>query len=191
LNCGEGVSLYLKMTIFAIDKIFLSHGHLDHISGLPLLISLRQLTKGDNLKPLSIYYPAKDRSISDIKTALDKILSRFISFPLEWIGISAGDCVELKKGRILEAFSAEHQADEPLGFRILESRKRLKPKLTGLQATQLAEIGSADKYDHYEAKLLCYSGDSMPLSPELYSEALILIHDSTFLSVKDRKAPLL
>jgi ribonuclease Z len=43
-DCGEGAALNLRAGIFAIEKIFLSHGHIDHIAGLPLLVSLRQST---------------------------------------------------------------------------------------------------------------------------------------------------
>ncbi|MCJ8329130.1 MAG: MBL fold metallo-hydrolase, partial [Lentisphaeria bacterium] len=62
-DCGEGAALHLKQEIFAVQKIVLSHGHIDHISGLLSFLCLRQSTKGDTEKPLDIYYPEGDRSI--------------------------------------------------------------------------------------------------------------------------------
>jgi len=55
---------------------------------------------------------------------------------------------------------------------------------------ELAKISAEEKFTFYDAKLLCYTGDTMPLSPDLFSDAKILIHDSTFLNPKDRNAPL-
>lgn len=189
-DCGEGVTLFLKTGIFAIEKIFLSHGHVDHIAGLPALICLRESTKGDNSKPLTIYYPEQDRSIAHMRRFLDAMAGGFIKYPLVWTAVRPGDRIEVKKGRVVEAFKANHSGEQPLGFRILETRKRLKPELQQLAAPQLAEIPYDSKYDHYEANRFSYSGDTMPLSPDLFRGAEILIHDCTFLSRADRKAPL-
>jgi ribonuclease Z len=189
-DCGEGVSLFMKTGIFAIEKIILSHGHMDHIAGLYSVLCLRQSTKGDNLKPLTIYYPENDRSIAIIKDSIDAMLSRFIQYPLEWIAIKAGDRIPLRKDRFIKAFSAIHSGSDPLGFTILEPRKRLKTELIGKPGRELAAIPFEKKFDHYDAKLFCYSGDTMPLPITTFAGAKLLIHDATFLDVGDRKAPL-
>src|SRR5210317_1992004 len=66
-DCGEGAASRLSQEIFAVEKIFLSHGHVDHIAGLLPFVCLRQSTKGDNEKPLQIYYPKGDRSVLTMK----------------------------------------------------------------------------------------------------------------------------
>ncbi len=188
-DCGEGAALHLRAGIFAIEKIFLSHGHIDHIAGLPLLISLRQSTKGDNSKPLFVYYPEGDRQIHVIKDTVDRMMGGYVKYPLEWISIESGYREQLRKGRVLEAFSVRHPADNPLGFSVIEKRKRLKAELAGTPGQDLAAIPTAEKFDFYEAKRFCYSGDTMPISPDHYADSEILIHDSTFLDADDRDGP--
>jgi ribonuclease Z len=188
-DCGEGAALNLRAGIFAIEKIFLSHGHIDHIAGLPLLVSLRQSTKGANSKPLDIYYPGRDRRIAVLRNMVDQMMGDFIKFPLRWHPIDAGDKIELKKGRHCEAIKVIHPADQPLGFRVLEQRKRLNPEHAGKSGRELAVIPADDKFDYYDAKMFCYSGDSMPIDPVMYEDAEILIHDCTFLKASDREGP--
>jgi ribonuclease Z len=186
LDCGEGMASFMRAKIFAIDHVFLSHGHMDHTAGLVPLLFLRQSTKGSKEKPLTIYYPAADRSTHLLKEFAEKATSGIVHYPLKWVGIGPGHVVELKKGRSIEAFSANHNADDPLGFRILERRRKLRPELSGKPGKELASLPEAEKYSHYDAKLLCYSGDSMPLDPEVYLGAQILLHDATFLRAEDR-----
>jgi len=189
-DCGEGVSLYMRTSIFAIEKIFITHGHMDHIAGLFSLLCLRQSTKGDNLKPLTIYYPEKDASIQILKNSIEQMLGRFIKYPLAWVPVNSGDRIELKKNRFVEAFSAIHSGIQPLGYSIFEPRKKLKEGLLGKGKEILAKLGADEKFTYYNARLFCYSGDSMPLDPATYMEAKLLLHDSTFLDHRDRNAPL-
>lgn len=185
-DCGEGVALHLRSAIFAIEKVFISHGHMDHISGLPSLISLRQSTKGDTDKPLAIYYPAADRNLTVFRQAIEQMTRAFVHYPLSWHPLEPGDRVPLRKGRFLAAFSVRHPADAPLGFAIREERRRLKPELQGLPGPELARLSPVEKVDAYTATRCCYSGDAMPLRPEQVDGADLLIHDCTFLKLADR-----
>ncbi len=188
-DCGEGASLFLKQGIFAVEKIFLSHGHIDHVAGLYSFLCLRQSTKGDTSKALTIYYPEKDRTILILKDSLQKMVGHFVKYELQWVGIKAGDKIELRKDRFINVFAAIHSANDPLGFTVSEPRKRLKPELVGMPGQELAKIAQDDKFDYYDAKLFCYTGDSMPLPADTFRDSQILIHDSTFLDANDRKAP--
>ncbi len=187
-DCGEGASLFLKQGIFAVEKIFLSHGHIDHVAGLYSFLCLRQSTKGDTSKALTIYYPEKDKTISILKDSLQKMVGHFVKYKLEWVGLKPGDQIQLKKDRFINVFSTIHSANDPVGFSVCEPRKRLKPELAGLPGQKLAKMSKDDKFDYYDAKLLCYTGDSMPLPADTFRDTQILIHDSTFLDVDDRTA---
>ena len=46
-----------------------------------------------------------------------------------------------------------------------------------------------EKFDYYDAKRFCYSGDTMPIDPREFEDADILIHDATFLKADDREGP--
>ncbi len=60
IDCGEGAATALGNNSYAIEKVLLTHGHIDHISGLPSLLWSRAAGMGDNEKPLEIYYPQGD-----------------------------------------------------------------------------------------------------------------------------------
>ncbi len=187
LDCGEGASLYLRQEIFAVEKIFISHGHIDHIAGILTFLCLRQGTKGDNEKPLTIYYPDGDRSMTIMRETARKMLGNYLKFELNWEPVNPGDRIPLKKGRFMEVFQADHHVDNPLVFVVTEERKHLKPELRGTPGPELAKLSAEEKYAYANAKVLAYSGDSMPIDPDVYRKAGILIHECTFLNENDRK----
>ncbi|WP_121526993.1 MBL fold metallo-hydrolase, partial [Mesotoga sp. HF07.pep.5.2.highcov] len=53
-DVGEGISTILGNSVYAIKDIFLTHGHVDHISGLWGLINTRNTAMGDRNKQLRI-----------------------------------------------------------------------------------------------------------------------------------------
>ena len=189
-DCGEGCALNLKQEIFAIEKIFISHGHMDHISGILSFLCLRQSTKGDTEKGIDIFYPQGDRSIEILIKTVKDMLGSYLKYKLTWHPLNPGDRVQLKKGRFMECHQADHGTENPLVFLIKENRKSLKESLRGRPGRELAQLADDDKYDFHEAIVLAYSGDSMPLKAELYKNASILIHECTFLKASDRKWPI-
>ncbi len=46
-DAGESVSSIMGNKSFAIERVFLSHGHTDHIAGLVGLINIRNSAMGD------------------------------------------------------------------------------------------------------------------------------------------------
>ena len=163
---------------------------MDHISGILSFLCLRQSTKGDTEKALSIYYPEGDRSIEILKSTADTMLGTYLKYKLDWIPMSVGDKILLKKDRFLKCYQADHGTENPMIFTISEQRKRLKQDLHGTDGKTLATMGDEEKYDYHEAIILAYSGDSMPVDPDIYKDAAILIHECTFLKASDRKWPI-
>ena len=188
-DCGECAASILRQDIFAVESIFISHGHVDHIAGLLPFLCLRQSTKGDNDKPLNVYYPEGDRSLNTYRRALDAMIGHFVKYPLTWTGLNPGDTVPLRKGRHLHVLRADHNVDNPLSFVIAEERKRLRPELRGTPGPELARLSNEEKHEVTRANLFAYSGDSMPLAPDCYRGAEVLLHECTFLDEADRKYP--
>src|SRR5438067_1483186 len=82
-DAGEGLASRMENRAFANRRICLSHGHLDHISGLPTLVHIRMAGMGEKTKPLDIFYPEGDRYVEGLKSHLDRAMGR-MSYDLTW-----------------------------------------------------------------------------------------------------------
>jgi ribonuclease Z len=190
-DCGEGISAKLGNKIYGIEKIFISHSHIDHIAGLWGLINTRNNAMGSREKDLTIYYPENSRQI---ETYLDFILksNRHLRYNLNIEPLSLFDTIDLKNGRYIEPFKTLHSpAEKSYGYRIIERRNRLKEKYQSLSQNEIIDIvkkyGREELNDYYEANILTVSGDSLPISPEIADSAETLIHECTFIIEEDRK----
>lgn len=193
-DAGEGASSILGNKTFAIRRIFLSHGHADHIAGLVGLVNIRNNAMGDTEKGLSIYYPKGNYLITEMMSFLART-NRRLNYELEWVPLEAGDRVELLAGqmpRYVEAFPTVHVHNEvSLGYNVVEVRHRLKPELAGLSEEEIiARVrreGREGVSEEYHQKLFSYGGDSVPIKPAYIAETEVLCHDTTFLDEEDRK----
>ena len=194
IDAGEGLQLALGPNVFSPSVLAISHGHSDHVLGLPGLIGARRFGKGANEKPLTILYPEHSRGVQAARDLLGTSYADVV-FPLTWIAATPGTSMPLGKGRTLEAFSVRHVPDEPaLGYRVVETKRRLKPEFASMSQ---AEVEAAARDGRREALLeevqhvrFAHSGDAMPIDPSLVAGADLLVHDATFLEEPDRKYPI-
>lgn len=194
IDAGEGLQLALGPNVFSPSVLAISHGHSDHVLGLPGLIGARRFGKGANEKPLTILYPEHSRGVQAARDLLGTSYAGVV-FPLTWIAATPGTSMPLGKGRTLEAFSVRHVPDEPaLGYRVVETKRRLKPEFASMSQ---AEVEAAARDGRREALLeevqhvrFAHSGDAMPIDPSLVAGADLLVHDATFLEEPDRKYPI-
>ena len=192
-DAGEGVVSALRNRSFAIERVFITHGHYDHIGGLPGVVRIRGQGRGDKEKTLVIYYPEGDRGCELVKAFVTNLVSR-PSFHLEWIPLKEGSRVDISekgKGKFVEAFPLEHiPGRRCLGFNVCETRKRLKSEYSSLDEKEIARIasekGSDDITETYEKKLLTYGGDGLAIAPQHISDTDLLIHEATFLDDGER-----
>ncbi|MDK2946187.1 MBL fold metallo-hydrolase [Geotoga petraea] len=190
-DCGEGISAKLGNKIYGIEKIFLSHSHIDHIAGLWGLINTRNNAMGSREKDLTIYYPENSRQIeSYLKFILDS--NNHLRYKLDIMPLSLFDKIGLKNGRFIEPFKTLHTpAEKSYGYRIIERRNKLKEKYQSFSQNEIIDIvkkyGREELNDYYEANILTVSGDSLPISPEIANSAETLIHECTFFVEEDRK----
>ena len=103
LDAGEPCSHRLKkagVSFASIDAVFISHGHSDHLSGLPMLIQGAWLQS--RTRPLPVYLPAE--LIAPLKAWLDAVYlpADIIGFPIKYIAWETlrGPSMMLDAGRM-------------------------------------------------------------------------------------------
>lgn len=191
-DCGEGASSYLGNKCFAVQRVFLSHGHTDHVAGLLSLVNIRNSAMGDTTKELTVYYPAGNRQVALLKGYLDQSQRR-LSYALHWHPLEPGQRVSVFSGqmdRCVEAFPTRHGRDPSLGYNVLEARKRLKPEhrtRTQDELRAMAQDGGEVLEETYLQKLFSFGGDSLALDPKHVEGTEVLCHDATFLDEADRQ----
>ena len=193
-DAGEGASSILGNKAFAIRRVFLSHGHADHIAGLVGLVNIRNNAMGDKEKELVIYYPRGNYLVSEMMAFLARTNKR-LNYDLEWVPLQEGDRVELLSGqmpRYIEAFPTVHVHNETsLGYNIVEVRHRLRPELAGVPQDEIVKLvrekGREAVSETYDQRLFSYGGDSVAIKPAYIEGTEVLCHDATFLDDQDRK----
>lgn len=194
IDAGEGLQLALGTNVFSPSVLAITHGHSDHVLGLPGLVAARRFGKGANDKPLTILFPEGSRGVQAARELLGTAYAGVV-FPLNWIAAAPGTSHSIGKGKQLEAFAVRHTEHEAaLGYRVVEVRKRLKPEFASLSQ---AEIETAARQGTRDALLedvrhvvFAHSGDAMPIDPALVTDADLLVHDATFLNEPDRREPI-
>lgn len=190
-DCGEGISAKLGNKIYGIDKIFISHSHIDHIAGLWGLINTRNNAMGSREKDLTIYYPENSKQIESYLSFIMNS-NKHLRYNLELIPLSLFDKIDLKNNRYIEPFKTLHTpAERSYGYRIIEKRNKLKEKYQSLSQNEIINVvkehGREELNDPYEANILTVSGDSLPISLEIAINAETLVHECTFIKENDRK----
>ncbi len=191
-DAGEGVSTGLFNKVFGIRRIFLSHGHADHIAGLVNLLNIRNLGAGDQTATLKIYHPENNRLIDILKEYLGKTQPG-LSFGLEWTPLKAGQIIKLEdqKSRIfVKTFKTKHSHKQlSLGYNVIETRRRLKEEFSNKSQSEINSLvfekGRDAIAEDYEKILFTYGGDARPMNPDDFRESGFLCHECTYLANED------
>lgn len=190
-DCGEGVSRDMLARIFGIRRVVFSHGHQDHLGGLASLIGLRAKTKGDTGKSLDVFYPADNRQFALIRDYIAASWPR-LPYKLTWYPVEPGFEMQLSGGHRLKAFAMDHQPrGTTLGWKVIETRSRLKPEYKGQDIRALIAAGATKDTlnESYNAITFAYCLDACKVNPADIEGASIAILDSTFLRAEDREDP--
>ena len=191
VDAGEGLQLALGQKIWAPEVVALTHGHSDHVLGLPGLVASRRFAKGAQEKPLTVVFPDGNGGVVAIRELLSRMWSA-AEFPVTWVPLRAGDEWRLARSRVLRAFPTSHGGVEPtLGYAVLEERRRLKPEFAGQPEAAIRDTvqrhGREAVMEAYRHVRFAHTGDAMPIDPAVVAGADLLVHDATFLDAAERK----
>jgi ribonuclease Z len=191
VDAGEGLQLALGQKIWAPEVVALTHGHSDHVLGLPGLVASRKFAKGAQEKALTVVFPEGNNGVAAVRELLARMWSAS-AFPVTWVPLRAGDQWRMDKTRVLRAFTTSHGGTEPtLGYAVVEQRRRLKPAFAGQPEADIRALVQRDGRDAvmeaYQHVRFAHTGDAMPIDPAGVAGADLLVHDATFLDAADRK----
>lgn len=164
------------------QEIFLSHGHLDHILGLPFVLSQRSL-HGD-AETRVFCPPSVVRPLADLVDAASRLEQREYRWSL--VALQPGDRVEVGRNLVVEAFATRHSVPS-LGYRLLRRKRHLAEPFRDLSSDEIVELKSRGKEIEVveERPWVAYCGDvdvrTLDQDPSLY-EVPVLLLECTFLA---------
>jgi ribonuclease Z len=144
--------------------------------------------------------------IADMQLYLERTQAR-LPFDLHWIPLEAGASFDLgstsgsdkkakaRGGRRVVTFPTKHiQGRLTLGYKIVETRRRLKAEYSSLTQEEIRDrarangpAGARDLSEDYEATLVAFGGDGLPLEPDMVQGSELLLHEATILDPAERK----
>ncbi len=139
------------------DTILCSHGHQDHLAGLPYLVSQRGLM---SKPPPDVHYPVEiERPLHRIFEAWSEIEGFALQVNLHAHG--PGEQFEVGSDLTVKTLRTTHRVPS-LAYEIERETKKLKPQLRGLEGVELQRLKheGVDITEVSRSSLLCVTGDS-------------------------------
>ena len=140
-----------------VNHVLLSHGHMDHVAGLPYYFAQRDfqgMATGTVLVPANLVDP-----LEDLMRAWGRVEGHVP--PHRFVGMTDGDEYEIRRDLIVRAFGVRHVRGA-LGFSVIEVRRKLKSQFLGLTGREIVELKDkgVEISDRKEYARVAYLGDT-------------------------------
>ena len=140
-----------------IPNVLITHGHMDHASGLPYLISQKAMT---GQTPPNIYMPPNlvkpMRQIMALYEGIDNH-----TYQYQFRAAEPGQDYPLAAPYFFRVFPTYHRVDSQ-GYTIYERKKKLREEFRHLDPRALGEMRKTGVVieDHYSEALVSFTGDT-------------------------------
>ena len=167
-----------------VPRVFLTHGHLDHASGLPYYVSQRSLRR---LDAPEIFMPATiTPSIKKILDLWNKIEGYKAQSKL--VPLSPNETVDVRKDHYIKAISAYHRVT-CYGYILFRKSSKLKKEYMNLSSPEIVRLKrrGIDLFDKVDIPIFSFSGDTtieFILNNEAVQKTKVLLLECTYIDEK-------
>lgn len=162
--------------------LFLTHGHLDHASGVAYVLSQRSLHRQASTRVICPVPVAE--GVEDLLAAASRLEG--VPYQYEIVPSQPGDRIVVGKNLEVEAFATDHVVPS-LGYHLVRRRSRLAPEFRGLEQQEIVALKSSGREIEQEDEetWLSYCGDTgsgvFETEPGLFTSRVLLI-ECTFMT---------